>query len=342
MTHKIIAQIFSKNLIIRKNITAILLVFFLLSCQSSKTDLREPKWYLSPTQNNSELIYGTAQGYTLSQATRLALADAASKLMTTISSNTSSLMKENNYDSFEEIKQKVSENIEKISFSNYQVSQSKKIDQTYYIEVSIPREQFLKEQEQKAYILNKKIAQLDKSSKNSNHINRRNNLLRINDLAKDLTLHLRILSGANQINNLNAELDNLLKYQNEFEQFNDKIEFFIPRNTHPLVKNTVTKYLNKQNIKVSNNRNRNNSNQILLNISLEKNTHELFNSYITKTNITFKNILNNQVIASNKISLSGSSTINEEMSFSSSIKELDEKLQSDDILKIIGIIASSP
>ena len=249
MIHKITAQIFSKNLTIKQNIAAILSIFLLFSC-ASKSNLSEPKWYLSPTQNNSEFIYGTAQGYTLSQATRLALADAASRLITTISANTTSISQESDYDTYEEIRQKVSENIEKITFGNYKLSKSKKVDQNYFVEVAIPEKQFLREQKQRLYIVDKKISQLDKSSKNTNQINRRNHLLKINELAKEASLKLRILSGANQIDNINEELTRLLKYQSELEKFTNKIEFYIPQDTNILVKNTIIrKYQSVQNPK---------------------------------------------------------------------------------------------
>ncbi|MBL6664497.1 MAG: LPP20 family lipoprotein [Rickettsiales bacterium] len=292
----------------------------------------EPIWYINPTQNNAEFIYGTAQGYTLSQATKLALADAAAKLMTTISASTSTLMQENNYDTYDEVRQKVSENIEKITFSNYTISKSQKINQNHFIEVSIPRQEFLRQQKQRLNIIKKKIIQLDQSSKNTNAINRRNNLLTINALAKEAELKLRIL----QDKNIDQELERLLKYQLELEKFTNKVEFYIST-TNQVIKDLITKYLNKENIKISRSANTS-KDQIILKISLEQDTHYILNNYITKTHITFKNIINNNVIASNKITLSGSSTINKKQSFLSSIKELDERLEREDILQIIGIL----
>lgn len=332
MILKITAQDYLKNWIIK---FIILSLFSLLASCSNKTKLSEsePSWYVNPTQNNSEFIYGTAQGYTLSEATRLALADAASKLITTISASTSTLIQENNYDTYDELRQKVSENIEKITFSNYQISNSTKVGQNHFIEVAIPRRQFLEQQRQKLNIVNKKITQLDESSKNTNSINRRNSLLKINELSKEAELKLRIL----QDKNINNELERLLKYQTELEKFTDKIEIFISSNTHPQIENVITKYLNKQNIKVAKQRDISNKNQLLLNISSSQDSHFILENYVTKTEITFKNILDNKVIASNKITLSGSSTIGEKQSFLASILELDERLQKEDILQIIGV-----
>lgn len=337
MIHKIIAPIFSKKLIIKNNITAFFAILFLLSCTTNKV-AQEPIWYLTPKQNNEEFIYGTAQGYSMSQATKLALSDAAAKLMTTISAQTSTLIQENNFDNFEEIKQKVSENIEKINFNNYRISNSEKINQHYFIEVTIEKKPFLNEQQERLKLIQRKIAILDKSSQNTNHINRRNHLLEINELSKEASLKLRILSSNNQISNPASQLEDLLKYQIELEKFTNKIEFFIPENTNKLLKNTITKYLNKENIKIAQRRNKNNKNQILLKISLETQSYEIMENYITKTNITFKNILNNQIIASNKITLNGSSTLTKEKSFSSSIQDLENRLQDEDILQIIGIL----
>ena len=95
------------------------------------------------------MIYGVAEGFTLEEATKTALADAAGRLMVSISSE-SELIKEENQNSYnEEMRQKVRQSIEKISFAGYEVSKSEQVDKKFYVEVSVERDPFIKEQKER-------------------------------------------------------------------------------------------------------------------------------------------------------------------------------------------------
>ena len=95
------------------------------SCAKSGVNSITPKWYDSPRQNDSSYLYGVSQGQTIAEATKMSLVDMASRLVTTISSKTETLLEENKFDSNEELRMSVSQNIEKISFNNLQVSTKK-------------------------------------------------------------------------------------------------------------------------------------------------------------------------------------------------------------------------
>ena len=121
--------------------TFLLLITFAESSFSKSNDL--PSWFIKPRANNIDMIYGVAEGYTLEEATKTALADAAGRLMVSISSE-SELIKEENQNSYnEEMRQKVRQSIEKISFTGYQVSKSEQVDKKLYVEVSIERDPFI-------------------------------------------------------------------------------------------------------------------------------------------------------------------------------------------------------
>ena len=73
--------------------TFLLLITFAESSFSKSNDL--PSWFIKPRANNIDMIYGVAEGFTLEEATKTALADAAGRLMVSISSE-SELIKEEN------------------------------------------------------------------------------------------------------------------------------------------------------------------------------------------------------------------------------------------------------
>ena len=100
-----------------------LALFLLSSCGgNSKGNLQSsnlPSWYVKPKQNDSQNLYGAAQGNSVEESTKSALVDAASRLMVSISSESSLLREENKTDSNEEMRQKISQNIEKIDPFNF-------------------------------------------------------------------------------------------------------------------------------------------------------------------------------------------------------------------------------
>ena len=231
------------------------------SCAKSGVNSITPKWYDSPRQNDSSYLYGVSQGQTIAEATKMSLVDMASRLVTT-----KTLLEENKFDSNEELRMSVSQNIEKISFNNLQVSNSVKIYNTFFVETRVDRNQFILEQRERIKFLKVKIANLDKSSLATNSINRRNSLIEILDISKELELKARMIAGAGENVNLEEILKLQAKYQNEFEKFTNKIEVYFAPNVNGEIKSMVTKYLNNEKIKIVESPN-GSKNQILLRIS---------------------------------------------------------------------------
>lgn len=322
---------------IKKFLSCSFILFLLLSCSTNNKNL-EPSWYLKPTQNTSLKLYGTAQGPTLESATKSALADMAAKLIVTISSTSSTEISENNYNIYEEYRQKISQNIEDITFTNYQISNSKKIKNNFFVEVSSPRDQFFNNQLDRFKILDQKINSLDQSSKNSNIISRQNQLFAISQMLKEAQLKLALLKANNILANAQKYEDKYLKLIEELQRSTTNIEFFIAKNNHKLLNNLIIKALNKENIKISQKRNKSNKNQILLQVTITNSNNFIYNNFINNQIINFKNIANNKIIASNKITIKGSSVISEEQAKINALKLLEQRLQQDNILKIIGIL----
>lgn len=317
---------------------AILAIFFSTSCTGNKklnSDL--PSWYVSPNANNSENFYGVSQGYTLEEATKASLADAASRLMVSISSQSSFLQEESKTDINEESRLQIKQNIEKIDFTNFKVSQSKKVGPKIFVEVKIKRSPFIHDQKEKVRFLERKISDQAKRLTKSNPIQSRASLLKIIELSKKVELSSRILKGAGEDINLQKKLANLAKFEDKLNSLNHKIEFFLKSNSSAEVSRIIRSSLNKDKIAVSRNK-KTNSDQILLSIKSSSRSNQIYGAYITKIQINFENILKRKVIASNIVEVTGSSAISKKESYKSALNSLKKKISQDGILETIGII----
>lgn len=297
-----------------------------------------PSWYLQQKQNNSENLYGVAEGATQEEATRFALADAASRLLVTISS-TSNLIREENQNSInEEMRQNVRQNVEKIEFSNFEISNSARSENKFYNEVKINRSTFIKDHQEKLNLIEKKLDNLAQNSATQNPIQKRSNLIKSQALAKELELYARILHGAGFNINLSEKLSRVAKIENEMNKNLDKIEFFFEISSPQNLTKIIRAALNKEKIAVAKKKDSKNPNQIIIAISSEQKTTEVYGSFITKVKLNFSNSLEEKILASSSVEISGSSVIDKEESYDAALKNLEEKIASDGILKIVGIL----
>jgi len=316
--------------------TFLLLITFAESSFSKSNDL--PSWFIKPRANNIEMIYGIAEGFTLEEATKTALADAAGRLMVSISSE-SELIKEENQNSYnEEMRQKVRQSIEKISFTGYQVSKSEQVDKKFYVEVSIERDPFINEQKERVEFVQKKINDLDKNSMQSNPIQRRTSLIKILDLCKELELKARILSGAQEEIEMKSILSLIAKYQNEFEKSSSSIEFFFDSSSPKDLVQVIRSALNKEKLKIAKALDKTDPNQIVIGAKYEPTHNFIYGAHIAKLSIDFESSAQGKIVASNNVEATGNSTISESESTKAAIKSLEEQIQKDGVLKTLGIL----
>lgn len=314
----------------------IVAILFAASCASGSNKAGEPSWYLSPKQNNSENLYGVSVGANLEEATKAALADAAARLMVSISSESSSLIEEDIRGTNEEMRQQIKQNIEKIDFTNFKVSHSQKAGSQLFVEVEIKRSPFIRDQKEKIEFNETKVANLAKNLSSANPIQKRVSLIKILDTEKQIELSSRILAGAGESINLKEKLNRIADFQNQFNQLTDKIEFYFEINSPKEIAQIIRVALNKEHIKIANSRG--GANQITISIKSSSKTSEIYGANITKLAIDFENIFGGATVASNKIEVTGSSTISEKESYAAALKSLEDKIVSDGILKLIGII----
>lgn len=305
--------------------------FLLLSCSHVEKKSGPVSWYIQPKQNTELTMYGVAEGFTLEDATKAALSDAAARLIVSISSTSTLVREENNFSASEEMRSQIKQNIEKIDFVNFKVSRSAQVQSVIYVEVEIDRVQFLQAQKEKLDLLNRQIANLEKNIPSQNVIQKRNSYVKEIALLKQASILVQILN-----NNLKDTNIALAKAQDALNKLNNKVEFYFDIDSSKEISAILRNALNKEAIKISKEKN-GNSNQIQVSIDSSSRTGQVYGAFITKIKIDFENKSMGKVIASNSIEVSGSSSLGEKESYLSAIETLKEKVAKDGILEVLGI-----
>lgn len=318
----------------------LILNFTIFSCSNStqnKESLNElPKFYVSPTQNDSQNIYGIGEGFNYEEATKTALSDMASRLLVSISSTSTLIREENKSDFNEEIRQNISQNIEKIDFSGFEVSKSQKYNQRIYLEVKVARLQFINLQKEKIVFLDNQIINLQNQLAEQNIVKKRKTLMEILDLARQSEILTRIVF-ADKDSELSKKLKIISDAKNQLSKLNDKVEFYFENKADSKIYNVIKNSANRERIIVVNNKS-NSKNQIQIKINSSKTVVQVYGSYIAKVKISFDNISQNQIIASNSIEVSGSSVVSENEAYNAAIVNLRQKIEKEGVLEILGIL----
>lgn len=317
---------------VKKIFVIIFSSLLLLSCTKVEKKSGPVSWYIQPKQNTELTMYGVAEGFTLEEATKAALSDAAARLIVSISSTSTLVREENNYSANEEMRSQIKQNIEKIDFVNFKVARSAQVESIFYVEVEIDREQFLQAQKDKLELLNRQISDLSKNIPSQNLIQKRNSYVKEIDLLKQASILVQILN--NNMKETNAALANA---QNELNKLNNNVEFYFDIDSSKEITAIIRNALNKEAIKISKTKT-NLTNQIQVEIDSSSRTGQVYGSYITKIKIDFENKSLGKVVASNSIEVSGSSTISEREAYLSAIESLKEKVANEGILQILGIL----
>jgi hypothetical protein len=312
-------------------------LFFLLSLSAHAIE-DSPSWYLNVKQNNAQSLFGVAEGYSLEEATRFALADAAARLMVSISSESSMIREENQNSVNEELHQNVRQNIEKINFTNYTVKRNAKIDKKFFIEVEIEREPFINEQKEQLGFLETQVNNLENDLVEKNTVQKRSNLLQIIKLYKEIELRGRILQGAGIDVQLGEKLNKLASFKDQLSKLSDKIEFYFDKNSPVEITKIIRSALNKEKIKVVSSHRLGNKNEVTLQIKLSSRSNKIYEAFMTKIEIDFENSIGAHTIASNTIEVSGSSSLGEKESYLAALKSLEEEIAKNGVLKAIGIL----
>lgn len=317
------------------------LLFFLLICScvsyNSSPDLKTlPSWYVNQAQNNNINLFGVGEGFTLEEATRSALNNMAAKLAVTISSDASTLSEENKYSVNEEFRKKISEQVKAVSFNNYKVTNSIQSGNKFYVAVLVDRADFIKSQQQILIQTHENMKRLHDSASNQNILIRRSKLVEINNLAAKAALANEILQGLAANPDYQRNLKEYQFYQESYDHIFDNIQFMVKANDER-IKDVIVEALNLQNLKVTNILS-NNSNLVIIEVKSKVLVKNIYNSNMTNLQLRFKVTSDRGLIlASNIIEVMGASVGGNDLSFNAAVKSFAKKVNSDGILKIIGV-----
>ena len=304
-------------------------LFLICACtsQNQPQKLNQlPSWYITPTSDQQNL-YGVGEGYTLAEASKSSLNNLASKLMTSISSETSVLLKSNKYATSEQSRQKINEVVAKITFNNYQISNSAAFGGKIYTEVAVNRDNFIANYTQKLASLNQKMTDIFRKAQNKTVLEKLNDLELVNNLSLESQSISQILASLNAKQHNFKKNSNLYNsYQNSYQNLASKIEFFIEnKNASKAVINKIIQDLNQKNFKVVKSKNFNNPNLVIIQISSQITEQKIYGSNIAKLKLDF-NLLSNQnkIIKSQSFENSGSSVISKKEAVKAAIFGISE------------------
>ncbi len=314
----------------------IFLLFLCSSCvkynQIDNQNLDIPSWYVKPAQNDAQYLYGIGEGFTIQEASRASLNNAASKLIVTISSESSSRLEENKYSFNEQYQQKIQEKVQNITFNDYQIANSHRDGNKFYVQIQINRHNFVKEQNSILSQNHKIMRNIYNASKSQNILIRRRKLDEINDLVQKTAIINQILNSLNVNKNYQSNLNKYQFYQDSSRDILNKIEFFINSDSNK-VKNVIIKILNDDGLKIATVKNKN-KNLVIINIKHNVSYKNIYGSKIASLKVKFKFISpQGKILASNIIEVSGASVTDNKDALSSAIKNLAQKINKEGILQ---------
>ncbi len=320
-------------------ISLLLLPILVFSC-ATKTEKSATilNWYLNPKQNDTKYLYGTAEGNSLEEATKYALTNAASKIMVTISAQSTLTREENRQSVNEEMRQNVAEQVEKTTFNNFTMTNSTQAGVRFYAEVAIDRADFVKSQQEKSLLLETKLADLTQEiAKSDNPVQKRISLLTAIDLAKQSAAVAQLLNGLGANITIKDKLTRAAKLESALRNMNNKLEFYFAPGANMEVAKLIRNALNQEGIKVMPGAH---AGRIAVKIKSSATTSEVYDSLITKIRVDFENNLDGKVIASNSVEVSGSSMTSKRESESAAYDSLDQMIKKDGVMKVLGIVHS--
>jgi hypothetical protein len=294
-------------------ITAFLFLIFSCASNNQPEQLSQlPSWYIAPKTSDQNL-YGVGEGYTLAEASKSALNNLASKLMTSISSESSTLLESNKYATNEQSRQKINEVVAKITFNNYQVSNSAAFNGKIYVEIAVSRSGFIADYSQKLKDLNQRMAGIFAEAQSKTILEKLGDLQSVNDLSLEAESIAQIIASLDSANSASfkTNIDLYNKYQNSYQNLSEKMEFFIEKNNAPpALTAKLINDLNHKKLKVVKTKNLANPNLVIIQINAEINEQKIYGSFITKLKLDF-NLLSNQnkIIKSQSFENTGSSVV---------------------------------
>jgi hypothetical protein len=317
----------------------LILSIFFIGCNSSNTPIvlvkehkvqNLPSWYLSAPNNNQDFLYGIGAALTLSQAKNEALNSLASRLFISISSNTHSIKSSDSFENYSSINnQEIFLEVEKIDLLNSKIEKSIKVNDEYFVLLSIDRKKLFKEYFFKLDIIDRKISQFYDKAINLSNIFTISYSKEILDLIDEALLLTKKLSVINE--DFNKSQYNLKYNKIKFDLLNLRKNIKLKIKSNHFLK-SFKSYISKNNILLSN------KNFDAIVSSFENINYSKYNNwFIAKCNISVEILVNAEVLSTNNFTIIGRSTHSNFQALENAKKSLEKKLLNIDINNFLGI-----
>lgn len=320
-------------------LTLTVCLILLQSCANNSSSQNTlPQWYINPTQNNSQFIFGVGEGYTIQEAKNSALMEASSRLSTTISGETNLIRQETDIDSSDQFYQNIKGKANDLQFKNYTISNSISSNNKLYVEVKIDKSSFINDYKKEIDDLFQSITTLDKNSANQNILIRLMNLQKITQLSQKINFYYKILESLGYNSLKSQQIDKITTLNEEAKTITQKIEFYIDKNTPDEIANIIGNNLNKEGIKILKIKpTQFTNNQIILKTKTNEDINQIYGNYIVKYNISFESWSQNKILASNTHEVVGSSPASKEIARKMAFKKFENSISKQNILNVFGI-----
>jgi hypothetical protein len=317
----------------------LILSIFFIGCNSSNTPIvlvkehkvqNLPSWYLSAPNNNQDFLYGIGAALTLSQAKNEALNSLASRLFISISSNTHSIKSSDSFENYSSINnQEIFLEVEKIDLLNSKIEKSIKVNDEYFVLLSIDRKKLFKEYFFKLDTIDRKISQFYDKAINLSNIFTISYSKEILDLIDEAFLLTKKLSVINE--NFNKSQYDLKYHKIKFDLLNLRKNIKLKIKSNHFLK-SFKSYISKNNILLSN------ENFDAIASSFENINYSKYNNwFIAKCNISVEILVNAEVLSTNNFTIIGRSTHSNFQALENAKKSLEKKLLNIDINNFLGI-----
>jgi hypothetical protein len=317
----------------------LILSIFFIGCNSSNTPIvlvkehkvqNLPSWYLSAPNNNQDFLYGIGAASTLSQAKNEALNSLASRLFISVSSNTNSIKNSDSSENYSNINnQEIFLEVEKIDLLNSKIEKSIKVNDEYFVLLSIDRKKLFKEYFFKLDTIDRKISQFYDKAINLSNIFTISYSKEILDLIDEAFLLTKKLSVINE--NFNKSQYDLKYHKIKFDLLNLRKNIKLKIKSNHFLK-SFKSYISKNNILLSN------ENFDAIASSFENINYSKYNNwFIAKCNISVEILVNAEVLSTNNFTIIGRSTHSNFQALENAKKSLEKKLLNIDINNFLGI-----
>ena len=301
-----------------------------------------PSWYLNPPSNTSEYLYGIGEGKGLKQARTNALETMLSQLGVSISSSYQSKIQSRGvyYQHLtKDVSYSLKEEISKTHISNYRLMQSHQQAYNHFIVLVRSNKKDFIEGLSKTHTHEIQKVQTDLLNyKDANVMLRYHIYSQSLNTLKDLLPNTLMLSTLDKNFDDKPYLKTLSSVDKTFQDLKRSMTFSLVSDSNSRAyRQEIQVALNKKGINLVNSaRNNKNHLRISLHTSAQYTQTEGFNIAKTVLLIEIKDFMNN-IIAGNKIRLTGQATQNRALALENSSKKLKKIISKTDISDILGL-----